>query len=401
MGLLPRIFREFLQKVKIALFYREEMFSEEKKRDLETAYQMIHHMSKDPNSERNNQWIFVYCAPKVGSTSLVSSLKLFACEKYTVFHAHDDNPLHTLTNIDTITMLEFIHYSATEGKKVVVFDIYRTPLERKMSEYFEYICDLHFNVNETTLKAIPLSILMDRFNQVFRHIGNEDYFQQRYQVDSLIPAHFDGEKGWMEVEKDKVTFIKLRLQDSHRWESILGTILNIPIKIVKDYETEKKEIGDLYKQFKREYKIPLNYLEDIQKDPSFDFYHNEAERKLYMAKTTLMVDEPYYHEFTESQYQEYLKKQTTESKGLCIIWGHYKDEGCLCLVCKAKREIVKTRIMNGQELRKQDHVWHEESIHKLKEMKEHLKHKIKTLQQARNAANKRGAKATLGMPVGI
>ena len=38
----------------------------------------------------HNNIIFVYSLPKVGSTSLVSSLILFALNRYVIIHIHDE-----------------------------------------------------------------------------------------------------------------------------------------------------------------------------------------------------------------------------------------------------------------------------------------------------------------------
>ena len=40
--------------------------------------------------------IFVYCSPKVGSTSLVSSLNLYALNDYAIFHIHNEVMLKVL-----------------------------------------------------------------------------------------------------------------------------------------------------------------------------------------------------------------------------------------------------------------------------------------------------------------
>ena len=44
-----------------------------------------------------------------------------------------------LYNITNITVLEIIKYNNFLGKRVYVFDIFRSPIEQKMSSYFENI----------------------------------------------------------------------------------------------------------------------------------------------------------------------------------------------------------------------------------------------------------------------
>ena len=54
--------------------------------------------------------IFIYSAPKVGSTSLVSSLRIFGSNKVSVIHIHDEEMLKVLAHIENITVNEIILY---------------------------------------------------------------------------------------------------------------------------------------------------------------------------------------------------------------------------------------------------------------------------------------------------
>ena len=76
--------------------------------------------------------IFVYCPPKVGSTTLVSSIRLSATNKFKVLHIHDEIMLEVLTGITNVTVNQIIEYNKYIGRNVWVFDIYRSPIERKI-----------------------------------------------------------------------------------------------------------------------------------------------------------------------------------------------------------------------------------------------------------------------------
>ena len=89
--------------------------------------------------KRYDNIIFIYTPPKVGSTSLVSSLRLSASGKFLTIHVHDETMLNVLTSYDTsntISINDIIEYNAFIGKNVYVIDVYRNPIERKISEYF-------------------------------------------------------------------------------------------------------------------------------------------------------------------------------------------------------------------------------------------------------------------------
>ena len=60
---------------------------------------------------QNNKLVFVYSAPKVGSTSIVSSLRLFGIDKVNVIHIHDEEMLKVLAHITDVTVNEIILFN--------------------------------------------------------------------------------------------------------------------------------------------------------------------------------------------------------------------------------------------------------------------------------------------------
>jgi hypothetical protein len=99
------------------------------------------HIDKFPT----NKLVFVYSGPKVGSTSIVSSMRLFGTDRFSVIHIHDEEMLKVLGHINGITVNEIILYNKHLGKNVYVIDVFRSPIERKISTYFEKIGAYHFN----------------------------------------------------------------------------------------------------------------------------------------------------------------------------------------------------------------------------------------------------------------
>ena len=91
----------------------------------------------DLSVEKNKNLVIVYCPPKVGSTTVVSSIRMSAYNKFTVLHIHDELMLSVLCRIENVTVKEIILYNQSIGKNVYVIDIYRSPIEQKISKYFE------------------------------------------------------------------------------------------------------------------------------------------------------------------------------------------------------------------------------------------------------------------------
>ena len=55
-------------------------------------------------------YIFIYTPPKVGSTTLVTSLRVSLGKSYNVIHIHDDIMLTVVTGFNDITVNDIIYF---------------------------------------------------------------------------------------------------------------------------------------------------------------------------------------------------------------------------------------------------------------------------------------------------
>lgn len=299
------------------------------------------------NSNTNPTIVFIYTPPKVGSTTLVTSLRISASFKLTVIHIHDEIMLEVLTGIQNVSINDIIKYNAYIGKKVYVIDVYRSPIERKISEYFEKIADLHFNNTEENLNTYNISRIINRFNKIFPYLANEpDYFKEKYGLIE-IPETFNFEKKYLIHEKDNITYIKLRLKDSNEWNKILQEIFDVNIVIINDYKTENKTIQNLYSQFKNEYKLPSNLYDFISNCKYLNYYYSSQEKEEYLnswsQKTTTEVI-PY----TQQEYEFYISISLENKNYNKVQREHYIDNGCFCDPCRNKRREIFYKAKNGE-----------------------------------------------------
>jgi hypothetical protein len=328
--------------------------------------------------KNKNTLVFIYTPPKVGSTTLVTSFRISCARRVNVLHIHDENMLSIITGIknqNNITVNELINYNASIGKTVYVIDVYRNPIERKISEYFELLTSYHFNTTDNNIINYKTELLINRFNSLFPYVGNSDYFFDKYDID--IPQQFDFENKYLLVEKNKVKYIKLRLCDSNEWGKILTTILNIDIVIVKDYQTENKAIGEVYKRFNARYQIPYNLLETVLQCKYFNYYNSEIEKQNYSNKWNSKIVMSIFEPFSLEKYNFY-KEITSENQFLNIIQrDHYLDHGCICNSCCYKRRQIFLKIKNGQQV--DTKIIHEEAVQEKK---------IRKVQRIGNICNK-------------
>ena len=299
-------------------------------------------------SKKFNNIIFIYTPPKVGSTSLVSSLRLSVSNKFLTIHVHDENMLNVLTNFDNtyaVSVHDIIEYNAFIGKKVFVIDVYRNPIERKISEYFEIVSNYHFNNTENNMDKYKLDLIIKRFNQIFPYIGEGDYYFDKYPI--TVPEQFDFQNKYLIAVKNNITYIKLRLTDSNNWGRILSEILKTEVITIRDYQTENKTIGNLYKQFKNNYIIPSNFLENIINNCRyFNYYNSDVEKKEYFNywNNRKTVD---FIPFTSEEYKLYNNISKENQFYNFIQRNHYLDFGCICNSCFGKRREIINKIKSG------------------------------------------------------
>jgi hypothetical protein len=289
--------------------------------------------------------IFIYTPPKVGSTTLVSSLRISLGKSFNVIHIHDDIMLNVLTGIQNVTVNEIIEFMASQGKNIFVIDVYRTPIERKMSEFFEKISPYHFNNTEDKINKYNIKRISDRFNKLFPHIGCGDHYIEKYNICETI--EFDFEKKYIIKKVNNIKYIKIRLCDSSIWDKILSTILKTDIVLINDYQTEIKEIGDLYSRFKKEYVLPLNLFDLVTECKYLKIYYSQEEREKYLEtwknKTTITFT-PYSH----AEYVFYLNLCLENQHINDIQVEHYIDNGCFCELCNKKRKEYYVMAKNGE-----------------------------------------------------
>jgi hypothetical protein len=292
--------------------------------------------------------LFVYSTPKVGSTSIVSSLRIFGITKINIIHIHDEEMLKVLGNISEITINELILYNKYLGKDVYVINVYRSPIERKISVFFEKIGSFHFNNQDDIVNTYNIIKVIERFNNIFPWIGIGDHFMDKYNIQ--IPKTFDYNNKYTLVIENGIKYITLRLKDSNEWGNILTNILGFKINIIKDYESSNKPIRDLYNLFKSSYKIPKNLLDEQMNDIYLKYYYSQAEIQKYYNEW-LIKSTTLRNSYTKEQFMLYEQITIENSYFEKIQLDHYFDEGCICSACCIKRVETISKIIRGVEVK--------------------------------------------------
>ena len=174
---------------------------------------------------------------------------------------------------------DIITKSIEKYGRIYIIDSYRTPIERKISSFFQ---NLHMHVPDTTNTTVDR--LIDLFNKYYLK-DLEEYHSCNGTFDHYgIPywTSFDFKEGYNIHEVDNKVFIKLRFADIDRWGSYLSEIFGKPIEMVVDNMSEQKAYAELYKEFKAKYKVPCIYLLTVSRDKDFNVYTTPAEKLQYL-----------------------------------------------------------------------------------------------------------------------
>lgn len=223
--------------------------------------------------------VFVYSGGKTGGSTLN---RTFNNNNFTTIHVHSNYYFQkVLIKNDDITIFNVIDYSKKK-RPIVIIDSYRTPIERKISSFFENISEHLPNYSELSVEQLILI-----FNEKFLY-GLEEY----HPMDDLTNHYgfpnfktFNFTKKYNKCTFDNITFVKIRFNEIDRWHEILSEIFGQKITMFNENLTANKKIIDLYNEFKNKYKIPDKYLdENIVNDTNFYIYNSIDEQIEYLNK---------------------------------------------------------------------------------------------------------------------
>lgn len=238
-------------------------------------------MRKLVNPKYKNVSVFVYCGGKCGSTTLTETLNKY----YKTLHVHNSEYFQTILPINEknkYSIFDVIEYNRVRHKDIYIIDSYRTPIERKISSFFQ---NIHTHLPQ--YKSLKLRDIIHYFNKNLLNVLEEyhsiDEIMQYYEVEPF--NSFDFDKKYKIVSKLNIHFIKIRFNEINSWDNILSEIFQKEIKIYPDNLSENKDYKYLYNQFKKYYYVPSNYFNNIlPNDKQFKIYNTEEEQQKYYDK---------------------------------------------------------------------------------------------------------------------
>lgn len=250
--------------------------------------------------------IFVCSGGKCGSNILHNT---FINNNYDSIKLRNISDYKLISNDYFTYIFDRIDLSCKNYENIYIIDSYRTPIERKISSFFQHIQGYLPNYNQLSIKEIS-----DFFNTNIL-LTIEDY----HSIDQVMTHYnvplfnsFDLKKKYNIVKQNNKIFIKILFKDIQNWDKILSNIFKKEINLYNSNLIENKEINNLYKEFKENYKVPKKYINTILvNDTHFKIYNTKSEQTEYINYwLNRSYEEDFYYKYKKLILQKkfYLKK---------------------------------------------------------------------------------------------
>jgi len=228
---------------------------------------MKHKIEEYP--ELRNIQYFLYISGKTGGSTLLKTLQ---DDDHSAYHIHSGLDFENKVNeqfgkIPSFTLNELIDYTIinnnNKNRTTYIIDSYREPIERAISSFFQ-----NLTIHLPDYKEHTVDYIIDFFNKN-QFYGLDSYHSYHLCFNYLKMSkdiNFDFDKGYYRKDIDGVSLIKLRLKDIKKWDMILSEIIGLDIVISSNNMAKDKEYAKVYKEFKKEYKVPSPFLKWLRMD---------------------------------------------------------------------------------------------------------------------------------------
>lgn len=239
--------------------------------------------------------VFVYASGKTGSTSVFEGFKQI---KKNVMHLHGSRyfaaSILKMELDKEFKVLGYINYLTKYNKKILIVDVVREPIGRKISAFFQHLYRLSFIKNKFDSKTDinryylnNISKLVELFNEYYL-IQKENYYSfDEFTDDELYVRSlpFNHLKKRIYLTHNDKRYLVIRFEDIKLWDNIFQDIGFSGFILPHENRAEEKSISELYKKFKENYFLSKEMLDKIyyedHKEVLQQFYTEEELSKLY------------------------------------------------------------------------------------------------------------------------
>ncbi|WP_277053985.1 putative capsular polysaccharide synthesis family protein [Pseudoalteromonas marina] len=242
--------------------------------------------------------IVIFSVGKVGSSSIAKTLRehnisevqphsLSFSRKGSYFVLPTFNPLESLfyyLKSNLIKIKTYIFKLSKKHKRIKIISLYREPVSRNISAFFEqyqYVLNNHIDTYST-------EELVSAFWKYTNHDAPLKWFDNELKNVFGIDIHdyeFDKGSGYLLVKKGNVDLLLLTMEKMDENSAIIGDFVGIEnFKLAKTNRAEKKVYSEQYNHFKKNILIPKDYLNKFYNDPVINFFYSTDDLKKYSNK---------------------------------------------------------------------------------------------------------------------
>lgn len=211
---------------------------------------------------------------KCGSTTLLTT---FINNGFKSIKAHYIADFENQYGYDGL--IDLINESSSK-KKIYLIDSYRTPIERKISSFFQNIQIYVPDYKEKSCEEL-ISIFNENYLDTLEEYHSINSIMQYYGLNPFKKFNF--KKRFVKKNKGNIVFIKILFSDINNWNIILSKIFKRNITLHSANLTKNKEEINLYNEFKQKYRVPIKYLKNkLINDREFKIFNTLKKKKMYM-----------------------------------------------------------------------------------------------------------------------
>ncbi|MEY8214076.1 MAG: putative capsular polysaccharide synthesis family protein [Colwellia sp.] len=242
--------------------------------------------------------VIIYTVGKVGSSTIANTLRergVQEVQPHSLWYSNiggyfvtpKASKLRKFRNISkTITIRfktkAFLLKIRLFGPKVKIITLYRDPVARNISAFFEQF----HHLSERSVVEYDITELIDMFWEYTNHSAPIDWFDlelKRVMGVDIYQHDFDKSLGFLQFEYDKYKVLVIQMEKLSKLSGEIANFVTLPsFQVSSTNRSDKKVYAEVYRQFKKEISFPRSYLDKMYDTKAVKyFYTNEMISEFY------------------------------------------------------------------------------------------------------------------------
>lgn len=259
---------------------------------------------------RNRQTVIVYQMGKVGSKTVVQSLR--ALRNMTVYHVHSltqdgtdkaenlyKNNFDQLRRIDNhVLWSQYLRKQLDEGlkgqEKWKVVTLVRDPIAKNISSFFQNLGSFIDYEYKNKIESMKMEDIVDELIQLFLDkFGNHEqpltWFDRELKTVldiDVFSSEFPKSKGYKTYESEHADLLLLRIEDLNECASnAFKNFLDIDeFTLTKSNVGDNKAYRDIYRRFLKSIVLPDSYIDKMYTSKYMRHFYSEEEIEAFKAR---------------------------------------------------------------------------------------------------------------------